>query len=224
MRHEASTKRYENWYARLLRLYPKSYRRQFSEPMQQMFGDMCNERRQSSEKMFGFVLGVYADTGLGIIKECSKEVVMNVKTSKAGLFIAAGSVSVIVVIGVVVFLLNNRHSSIIPPLSSLDHAREVSQGKKDACLKDNQQAIAAVRTDDTYLDEAKEFSSFELTASEGIQDVPAGTSYETTISDYTDGLATGAVVYDKDYGKYNYIIKKSTEAGKWKFVSMVACE
>jgi hypothetical protein len=224
MRREYGTKRYEDWYAKILRLYPKGYQRQFSEPMRQTFGDMCKEHSESDGNMFGFVLKAYADTGVGILKECSKEVVMNTKASKAKLFIVAGSISTLVIIGGVAFALSNRQSSIIQPSSSLEQAREMSKGKKDACLADNDKAITAVKADDKYLDEAKEFSSFELAASEGIMDVPAGTNYETTINNYSDGQATGAVSYEKDYGKYNYTIKKLSGVGEWRLVSMVACE
>lgn len=149
---------------------------------------------------------------------------MNSGISKAKLFMIAGIVSTLVIIVIVVFFLNNRQASTIPAMSSLEQARELSQGKKDACLADNDQAVSAVKADDTYLDEDEAFSTFELTASTGIMDVPAGTNYETTINSYTDGRAIGSIDYEKDYGTYNYEIKKLSGVGEWEFVSMIACE
>lgn len=224
MRPNRNTKRYEDWYAKLLRLYPRGYRQRFAEPMQQMFGDMCREHRASGEPMFGFVLKVYADTGAAVIKECLKEVVMNTKTTRGKCILVAGVAGALVLIGGLAFILNNRPSSVIKPSSSLKQAREQSKGKKEACLSNSTTAASAVRADDNYIGGADEFSAFEMTGSEGIRDVPAGTNYEMTIHSYKDGRATGAVIYDKDYGKYNYVIKKLPKAGEWRFVSMVACK
>ncbi|HYH75158.1 MAG TPA: hypothetical protein VD735_04325, partial [Candidatus Saccharimonadales bacterium] len=92
------------------------------------------------------------------------------KTSKTRLLIVGGSVAVLVTVATTAYLLNSRSPSVIPPMSSLKEARELSQGNKESCFADNKQAIQAVRADDKYLDEAKEFSNFELTASSGIKD------------------------------------------------------
>lgn len=90
-------------------------------------------------------------------------------------------------------------------------------------MTDNQDAAAAVKADDKFYDENEEYSSFEMTASLGIIDVPAGTNYEVTIQRYDGTLAQGAVIYDGDYGTYNYTIEKTAEKGEWRFVSMIAC-
>src|SRR5688572_150343 len=61
--------RYERLYAKLLLLYPRAFREQVGEGMQQTFGDLCLERRRAGVGLFGFAIGTYADTALGIIKE-----------------------------------------------------------------------------------------------------------------------------------------------------------
>lgn len=222
MKHDDTAKRYKDWYARLLCLYPRSYQRQFAEPMQQTFGDLCNECKQSGESMFGFALKAYADTGIGIIKERVKEIIMNIKTSKSKLFIAVGSVGLLAVI-LISNLLNNRQPAIIPPLSSFEQARKSSQGMKDDCLENDQKAVAAVRKDDRAFDETNGFSKFDITASNGMRDVPAGTNYELTINTYDSKIAKGTILYEQDYGTYNYTVKKLSGAGEWEFMSMVAC-
>lgn len=149
---------------------------------------------------------------------------MNKRSSRTGFAIAIGVVLVLATAGAMLFLRNNRQASVIPPMSSMEDAKNLSNGKRQACLADNEQAVAAVKADDKYLDEAEEFSNFEMTASGGIMDVPAGTYYDTTINSYSDDLVVGSITYEKDYGKYNYNIKKLSGDGEWEFVSMIACE
>jgi hypothetical protein len=69
MTYEHATARYRQWYSKLLRFYPKSYRERFSEGMRQTFNDLCRERYRSGGGLLGFVLWVFADTLVGIIKE-----------------------------------------------------------------------------------------------------------------------------------------------------------
>ena len=64
-----TTARYRNLYARLLRLYPKPYRERFGEEMEQTFNDLCRERREAGDGLFGFVLWVFAETSAGIIRQ-----------------------------------------------------------------------------------------------------------------------------------------------------------
>ena len=61
--------RYRNLYAKLLRFYPKPYHERFGESMEQTFNDLCRERKEAGAGLFGFVLWVFADTLVGIIKE-----------------------------------------------------------------------------------------------------------------------------------------------------------
>ena len=57
------------FYKKLLRLYPRGFRDQLGESMEQTFNDLCREREEAGDGSFGFVLWVFADTLVGIIKE-----------------------------------------------------------------------------------------------------------------------------------------------------------
>jgi hypothetical protein len=221
MKRSASLKRYENFYAMLLRLYPKTYQQQFAEPMLQTFTDLCHERHQSKGNVSNYVLKLYADTCVGIIKERSKEVVMSSKANKSKLIAISGGVMLVVFTTVLIW--NNRQSNVIAPHSSLKDARELSERTKSACLTDDQQAVEAVKKDDTYIEDGK-YSKFSLTASEGLMDVPAGTMYEITINSYDGKTAEGTIEYEQDYGTYNYIIEKASGPDGWKFISMTPCQ
>ena len=72
----STTARYRNLYARLLRLYPKPYRERFGEEMEQTFNDLCRERREAGDGLFGFVLWVFAETSAGVIRENIRFVLM----------------------------------------------------------------------------------------------------------------------------------------------------
>lgn len=57
-------------YKKLLSLYPRAFREQLGESMEQTFNDLCNERKQQTEPgWFGFVLWLFVETAIGIIKE-----------------------------------------------------------------------------------------------------------------------------------------------------------
>ena len=124
----------------------------------------------------------------------------------------------------IVALLNNQPTNVIAPMSSFEHAKQVSKGEKEACLKANDQALAAVTKDDAFTDKEHKFSKFQLAASEGIMDVPAGTNFELAVNAYDSKVVTGTLDYEKGYGSYNYKIQKLSGAGEWKFESMVACK
>ena len=57
------------FYKKLLRLYPRGFREQLGESMEQTFNDLCRERYEAGDGLFGFVLWAFADTLTGIIKE-----------------------------------------------------------------------------------------------------------------------------------------------------------
>jgi hypothetical protein len=57
------------FYKKLLRLYPRGFRDQLGESMEQTFNDLCRERYEAGGGLFGFVLWAFADTLAGIIKE-----------------------------------------------------------------------------------------------------------------------------------------------------------
>jgi hypothetical protein len=58
------------FYKKLLAFYPKAFREQFGESMEQTFNDLCNERKQRAEQLsFGFLLWMFIETFAGIVKE-----------------------------------------------------------------------------------------------------------------------------------------------------------
>ena len=61
------------FYKKLLRLYPRGFRDQLGESMEQTFNDLCRERYEAGGGWFGFVLWTFADTLAGIIKENMKK-------------------------------------------------------------------------------------------------------------------------------------------------------
>ncbi len=57
-------------YKKLLALYPREFREQFGESMEQTFNDLCRERKQTAGRgLFGFVLWMFIETIIGIIRE-----------------------------------------------------------------------------------------------------------------------------------------------------------
>lgn len=57
-------------YKKLLGLYPRAFREQLGESMAQTFNDLVTERRRQTERgLFRFVLWMFVETGLGIVRE-----------------------------------------------------------------------------------------------------------------------------------------------------------
>ena len=56
-------------YRKLLALYPQTFKEQLGESMERTFQDLWNEKRQTKKELFGFVLWVFADILVGIMKE-----------------------------------------------------------------------------------------------------------------------------------------------------------
>jgi hypothetical protein len=69
MASEPSIRRYRIWYARLLRLYPQTYRERFGASMEQTFNDLCRERIKAESGLFGFALWTFCETAAAIIRE-----------------------------------------------------------------------------------------------------------------------------------------------------------
>jgi hypothetical protein len=69
MPFDLSIRRYRNWYATLLRLYPRSYRERFGEGMEQTFNDLCRERAQQGKGLFRLAFWMFVETSAGIIRE-----------------------------------------------------------------------------------------------------------------------------------------------------------
>src|SRR5688572_16189746 len=56
-------------YKKLLTLYPRVFREQLGESMEQTFQDLWNEKRQTNKGLFGFVLWTFVETAIGIFRE-----------------------------------------------------------------------------------------------------------------------------------------------------------
>ena len=57
-------------YKKLLSLYPRAFRDQMGESMEQTFNDLSTERRRQTERgLFAYVLWMFVETAIGIIKE-----------------------------------------------------------------------------------------------------------------------------------------------------------
>ncbi|MCW1907898.1 MAG: hypothetical protein KIH63_000980 [Candidatus Saccharibacteria bacterium] len=222
MKQTTSSTRYIAAYAKLLGLYPAKFRDSFKEPMLQTFGDLCQEQLNKDGSLRMFVLKTCLETGLQIIKERSREVAMHMRSSKTKFSIGVIGTGALAVAAFA--LLNQPVSSTILPLSTLKKARAQAKHTTISCLANDRDAEAAVKHADGFADDAHEFSKFELEASGGILDVPAGTGYEVTVHDYDGKTVHGSIAYNGDYGTYNYTINRVNEDGDWRFVSMVGCK
>jgi hypothetical protein len=67
MMYEQNTVR--NLYKKLITFYPQTFRDELGESMEQTFNDLCNEKRQTKQGLFGFVLAAFIETIAGIIQE-----------------------------------------------------------------------------------------------------------------------------------------------------------
>lgn len=56
-------------YKKLLTLYPRTFKEQLGESMEQTFNDLCTEKRRTKSKLFGFVLWTFLETATGIFRE-----------------------------------------------------------------------------------------------------------------------------------------------------------
>lgn len=83
------------WYARLLRLYPRKYRERMGESMEQTFNDLCRERRDAGERLFGFVIWTFADTFVGILREDTRSMTQTAKRNGMILLSVLGSFAII---------------------------------------------------------------------------------------------------------------------------------
>ena len=56
-------------YRKLVALYPREFREQLGESMEQTFQDLWNEKRQTKRELFEFVLWTFIETAIGILRE-----------------------------------------------------------------------------------------------------------------------------------------------------------
>jgi hypothetical protein len=83
-------RRYRAWYAMLLRLYPRPFRERFDEGMAQTFHDLCLERRNANRGLFGFVLWIFFETSVGIVRENTAHMTQLSKTMLRVALVALG--------------------------------------------------------------------------------------------------------------------------------------
>jgi len=69
MATNVADRRYGTWYAILLRLYPRPFCERFGEGMAQTFHDLCQERNGARRGLFRFVLWIFCETLVGIVRE-----------------------------------------------------------------------------------------------------------------------------------------------------------
>lgn len=71
--------RYRRWYRKLVRLFPKSHRDRFGESMEQTFSDLCRARAGEGHDLVRFVLWMFVEAFVGIIRENSRVMIMKHK-------------------------------------------------------------------------------------------------------------------------------------------------
>lgn len=69
MATDRAIRRYRAGYSLLLRFYPRLFRDRFGQGMTQTFHDLCRERRNGGRRLFGYALGLFFETSLGIVRE-----------------------------------------------------------------------------------------------------------------------------------------------------------
>jgi hypothetical protein len=79
MAYEPTIARYGHWYKKLLRFYSGPHRERFVESMEQTFNDLCRGRAEAGERLFVFVLWVFVETFVGIIRDNARVVIMQNK-------------------------------------------------------------------------------------------------------------------------------------------------
>jgi hypothetical protein len=87
-------RRYREWYAMRLRLYPRPFRERFGEGMAQTFHDLCREHRDAGRGLFGLALWTFFETSVGIVRENATHMSQLGKTM---LRVALGALAVLMV-------------------------------------------------------------------------------------------------------------------------------
>ena len=87
---DLAVRRYRACYAMLLRLYPRLFHHRFSEGMTQTFHDLCRERRNAGQRLFGFALCVFFETSLEIVRENMTQMTQMHKTVLRVALVALG--------------------------------------------------------------------------------------------------------------------------------------
>lgn len=99
-------RRYQRWYAMLLRLYPRPFRERFAEGMAQTFHDLCREYRDAKRGLFGLALRIFFETSVAIVKENTRHMP---QVGKTMLRVALGALAVWMVPVVVAQFVEDWH-------------------------------------------------------------------------------------------------------------------
>jgi len=102
MANEHAIARYRRWYRELLRLHPKAYHERFGESMEQTFNDLCRERVETGDRLFGFVLWIFAETFAGIVRENVRNTLRCKMKEDSALFLKMVKYAAIAVCGMMV--------------------------------------------------------------------------------------------------------------------------
>jgi peptidoglycan/LPS O-acetylase OafA/YrhL len=94
MATKVAGRRYRTWYAMLLRLYPRPFHERFGEGMAQTFHDLCREHGDAGRGLFGFVLWIFCETLVGIVRE---NIMRMNQLGKTMLRVALGALAVLMV-------------------------------------------------------------------------------------------------------------------------------
>lgn len=93
-KHVQSQQLYRALYARLLHLFPTPFHNRFGAEMEQVFKDLCGERLKANKGLFGFILWIYIETLITIIRENLAANPMKTTSILRVLLITAGILSI----------------------------------------------------------------------------------------------------------------------------------
>lgn len=98
-------------YRKLLTFYPREFREQLAESMEQTFNDLYMEKKRTKGGLFGFVLWMFIETTLGIIREnrllITKGDGMQTTLRNVG---SSGGISVLLLLPLMIMEFVNRRS------------------------------------------------------------------------------------------------------------------
>jgi hypothetical protein len=83
MASEIFVRRCREWYAKLLRLYPKTHRDRFGEGMAQTFNDLCRERVKAERGVFSFAIWMFIETFAAILQENARRLMRRFMKSES---------------------------------------------------------------------------------------------------------------------------------------------
>lgn len=92
-------------YKKLIGLYPKGFKEQFSESMQQTFKDLYKEKQNTNQPLFNFITWTFIETSIGIFREHLLQGDI-MQTSKR--FISSALISFLIILPFAVMEIVNR--------------------------------------------------------------------------------------------------------------------